>query len=104
MDHGRRGQSGEGPLRRVLRDARPEPKDHHHQHRFVVPRERVRVHQHAGLSTLDFPHSPGAHHQAPDNYGFLQFLADELQECEDNGYRAYVMGHVLSGWDGKLGF
>ncbi|KAK8866189.1 hypothetical protein IAR55_001340 [Kwoniella newhampshirensis] len=35
-----------------------------------------------------------------DNFGFLKFLADELQQCEDSGSRAYVVGHVLSGWDG----
>ncbi|WWD17604.1 hypothetical protein CI109_102045 [Kwoniella shandongensis] len=36
-----------------------------------------------------------------DNFGFLKFLAEELQECEDKGSRAYVVGHVLSGWDGS---
>ncbi|WVQ76951.1 hypothetical protein IAR50_006630 [Cryptococcus sp. DSM 104548] len=36
----------------------------------------------------------------PDNFGFLHFLADELREAEDNNSRAYIVGHVLSGWDG----
>lgn len=36
----------------------------------------------------------------PDNFGFLRFLASELQECEDQGVRAWIVGHVLSGWDG----
>ncbi|WVQ68661.1 uncharacterized protein L199_006870 [Kwoniella botswanensis] len=35
-----------------------------------------------------------------DNFGFLKFLAEELQEAEDNDSRAYIVGHVLSGWDG----
>ncbi|ODN78055.1 hypothetical protein L202_05136 [Cryptococcus amylolentus CBS 6039] len=37
----------------------------------------------------------------PDNFGFLHFLADELQSAEDAGSRAYIVGHVLSGWDGS---
>lgn len=36
----------------------------------------------------------------PDNFGFLKFLAEELQEAEDNNSRAYIVGHVLSGYDG----
>ncbi|WVQ79165.1 hypothetical protein IAT38_001261 [Cryptococcus sp. DSM 104549] len=36
----------------------------------------------------------------PDNFGFLRFLSDELQAAEDAGSRAYIVGHVLSGWDG----
>ncbi|WWC61693.1 uncharacterized protein I303_104278 [Kwoniella dejecticola CBS 10117] len=35
-----------------------------------------------------------------DNFGFLRFLASELQEAEDCGSRVYIVGHVLSGWDG----
>ncbi|OXC67744.1 hypothetical protein AYX13_03637 [Cryptococcus neoformans] len=36
----------------------------------------------------------------PDNFGFLKFLAEELQEAEDCNSRAYIVGHVLSGYDG----
>jgi len=36
----------------------------------------------------------------PDNSGMLRFLTDELQEAEDAGDRVWIMGHVLSGWDG----
>ncbi|THH33122.1 hypothetical protein EUX98_g1075 [Antrodiella citrinella] len=37
----------------------------------------------------------------PDNSGMLRFLTDELQAAEDAGEKAWVMGHVLSGWDGS---
>ncbi|KAN0131836.1 Metallo-dependent phosphatase-like protein [Lactarius tabidus] len=36
----------------------------------------------------------------PDNSGMLRFLTDELQDAEDQGDRVWIMGHVLSGWDG----
>ncbi|TCD68079.1 hypothetical protein EIP91_011532 [Steccherinum ochraceum] len=36
----------------------------------------------------------------PDNSGMLRFLTDELQAAEDAGDRAWILGHVLSGWDG----
>ncbi|KAF8899142.1 Metallo-dependent phosphatase-like protein [Infundibulicybe gibba] len=36
----------------------------------------------------------------PDNSGMLRFLTDELQAAEDAGDRVWIMGHVLSGWDG----
>lgn len=36
----------------------------------------------------------------PDNSGVLQFLADELTACEKAGQRAWVIGHVYSGYDG----
>lgn len=34
-----------------------------------------------------------------DNSGMLRFLTDELQDAEDAGERAWIMGHVPSGWD-----
>ncbi|KAJ7269242.1 sphingomyelin phosphodiesterase [Mycena haematopus] len=37
---------------------------------------------------------------SPDNSGMLRFLTDELQEAEDAGDRVWIVGHVLSGWDG----
>ncbi|KAJ6486083.1 sphingomyelin phosphodiesterase [Mycena vitilis] len=37
----------------------------------------------------------------PDNSGMLRFLTDELQEAEDAGDRVWIIGHVLSGWDGS---
>ncbi|KAH8689040.1 sphingomyelin phosphodiesterase [Talaromyces proteolyticus] len=37
----------------------------------------------------------------PDNSGNLKFLADELQDAENKGERAWVLGHVLTGWDGS---
>ena len=37
----------------------------------------------------------------PDNSGILKFLADELAACEAKGQRAWVIGHVLSGYDGS---
>ncbi|KAG0703316.1 sphingomyelin phosphodiesterase [Suillus ampliporus] len=36
----------------------------------------------------------------PDPFGILRFLTDELQASEDAGERVWVIGHVLSGWDG----
>lgn len=37
----------------------------------------------------------------PDNSGILMFLAQELAYAETHGERVWVMGHVLSGWDGS---
>lgn len=39
----------------------------------------------------------------PDTSGMLRFLTDELQDAEDAGDRVWIMGHVLSGWDGTNG-
>jgi sphingomyelin phosphodiesterase len=36
----------------------------------------------------------------PDTSGILTFLANELSACEKAGQRAWVIGHVLSGYDG----
>jgi len=35
-----------------------------------------------------------------DNSGMLRFLTDELQDAEDKGDRVWIIGHVVSGWDG----
>ncbi|EMD32798.1 hypothetical protein CERSUDRAFT_161311 [Gelatoporia subvermispora B] len=35
-----------------------------------------------------------------DTSGMLRFLTDELQDAEDEGDRVWILGHVLSGWDG----
>lgn len=40
------------------------------------------------------------HAADPDYSGIFTFLIDELQKAEDAGQRAYIMGHVLTGWDG----
>ncbi|KAJ7647609.1 Metallo-dependent phosphatase [Roridomyces roridus] len=37
----------------------------------------------------------------PDNSGMLRFLTDELQDAEDAGDRVWIIGHVLTGWDGS---
>jgi len=37
----------------------------------------------------------------PDTSGLLRFLTDQLQEAEDTGDRVWIVGHVLSGWDGS---
>ncbi|RFU31936.1 hypothetical protein B7463_g4446, partial [Scytalidium lignicola] len=37
----------------------------------------------------------------PDVSGNLQFLIDELQKAEDAGDRVWIVGHVLTGWDGS---
>ncbi|KAF8921884.1 Metallo-dependent phosphatase-like protein [Mucidula mucida] len=36
-----------------------------------------------------------------DVSGMLRFLTDELQDAEDAGDRVWIVGHVLSGWDGS---
>ncbi|KAH9486375.1 Sphingomyelin phosphodiesterase 2 [Psilocybe cubensis] len=36
----------------------------------------------------------------PDTSGMLRFLTDELQDAEDSGDRVWIIGHVISGWDG----
>ena len=36
----------------------------------------------------------------PDNSGNIAFLIQELQAAEDAGERVWIMGHVLTGWDG----
>ncbi|KAI1335081.1 Metallo-dependent phosphatase-like protein [Xylariaceae sp. FL0016] len=40
------------------------------------------------------------HAADPDHSGMFSFLITELQKAEDLGQRAWIMGHVLSGWDG----
>jgi len=40
------------------------------------------------------------HAANPDFSGMFSFLIEELQKAEDAGQRVYIMGHVLSGWDG----
>jgi hypothetical protein len=37
----------------------------------------------------------------PDNSGMLKFLIRELQAAEDAGERVWILGHVLTGWDGS---
>jgi len=37
----------------------------------------------------------------PDTSGILKWLADELSDCEARGQRAWIIGHVLSGYDGE---
>ncbi|KAF7370831.1 SER THR protein phosphatase family protein [Mycena sanguinolenta] len=41
--------------------------------------------------------STSTHRTTP---GMLRFLTDELQDAEDAGDRVWIIGHVLSGWDG----
>ncbi|CAK7229035.1 hypothetical protein SBRCBS47491_007112 [Sporothrix bragantina] len=41
------------------------------------------------------------HAANPDYSGIFSFLIQELQRAEDEGRRAFVVGHVLSGWDGS---
>ncbi|GJJ12646.1 hypothetical protein Clacol_006890 [Clathrus columnatus] len=36
-----------------------------------------------------------------DNSGMLQFLIEELETAEEAGDRVWIIGHVLSGWDGS---
>lgn len=41
------------------------------------------------------------HAANPDFSGIFSFLIRELQRAEDEGQRVFVVGHVLSGWDGS---
>ncbi|KAK3944998.1 Metallo-dependent phosphatase-like protein [Diplogelasinospora grovesii] len=41
------------------------------------------------------------HAADPDFSGMFTFLIQELQKAEDAGQRVWVVGHVLSGWDGS---
>ncbi|KAJ5887804.1 hypothetical protein N7495_007845 [Penicillium taxi] len=36
----------------------------------------------------------------PDNSGIFSWMVNELQKAEDAGERVWIIGHVLSGWDG----
>ncbi|KAJ5428109.1 hypothetical protein N7445_009563 [Penicillium cf. griseofulvum] len=37
----------------------------------------------------------------PDNSGIFSWIIEELQKAEDAGERVWIIGHVLSGWDGS---
>lgn len=37
----------------------------------------------------------------PDNSGNLAWMIGELQDAEDKGERVWILGHVLTGWDGS---
>jgi hypothetical protein len=37
----------------------------------------------------------------PDNPGIFSWMINELQAAEDAGERVWIIGHVLSGWDGS---
>jgi hypothetical protein len=37
----------------------------------------------------------------PDNSGQFKWMISELQAAEDKGERVWIIGHVLSGWDGS---
>ncbi|KAI4124240.1 MAG: hypothetical protein LQ338_004919 [Usnochroma carphineum] len=39
----------------------------------------------------------------PDVSGMQAFLIQELQRAEDSGERVWILGHVLTGWDGTNG-
>ncbi|KAK3680633.1 Metallo-dependent phosphatase-like protein [Podospora appendiculata] len=41
------------------------------------------------------------HAADPDFSGMFSFLIKELQKAEDAGQRVWIVGHVLSGWDGS---
>lgn len=41
------------------------------------------------------------HAANPDQSGMLHWLIDELQSAEDQEERVWIMGHVLTGWDGS---
>ncbi|KAL4402920.1 phosphoric diester hydrolase [Malassezia pachydermatis] len=72
----------------------------HHGAFSVTPRKGLRV---ISLNT-DFWYYVNMfnyiHMSNPDVSGMLRFLTDELFEAEKNDERVWIVGHVLSGWDG----
>ena len=66
----------------------------------IRPRKGLRV---ITLNT-DFWYSGNGfafiHTEDPDYSGSLRFVTDELQAAEDAHERVWIVGHVLSGWDG----
>ncbi|KAN0061561.1 hypothetical protein ACQY0O_006408 [Thecaphora frezii] len=67
----------------------------------VSPREGLRV---IAINT-DFWYKNNIfnniHTQDPDYSGTLRFLTDELFRAERKGERVWIVGHVLTGWDGS---
>jgi len=43
------------------------------------------------------------HTENPDNSGMLRFLTDELFRAERDGERVWIIGHILTGWQGSEG-
>ena len=41
------------------------------------------------------------HSENPDYSGMLRFLTDELFRAEKDGERVWIIGHVITGWDGS---
>ena len=69
----------------------------------VSPRQGLRV---ISLnSDFWYKSNPMAYLRAedPDVGGMLRWLTDELQAAEDQNERAWIVAHVLSGWDGGNG-
>lgn len=73
----------------------------HHGAFSMKPRKNLRV---VSLNT-DFWYVANfynyIHSSNPDFSGMLRFLTDELLEAEKNRERVWIIGHVLSGWDGS---
>ncbi|KAJ5210556.1 hypothetical protein N7491_010363 [Penicillium cf. griseofulvum] len=51
---------------------------------------------HSTLNFLNFINTTD-----PDNSGIFSWIIEELQKAEDAGERVWIIGHVLSGWDGS---
>lgn len=54
----------------------------------------------SNTTTLD-RHKLIGYRSNPDNSGGLAFMISELQDAEDKGERVWILGHVLTGWDGS---
>lgn len=67
----------------------------------VTPRKGLRI---IAINT-DFWYKSNVfnmiHTQNPDYSGSLRFLTDELFHAEQRGERVWIVGHVLTGWDGS---
>lgn len=67
----------------------------------VTPRKGLRI---VAINT-DFWYKSNVfnmiHTHNPDYSGSLRFLTDELLHAEERGERVWIVGHVLTGWDGS---
>lgn len=67
----------------------------------VTPRKGLRI---VAINT-DFWYKNNVfnmiHTRNPDFSGSLRFLTDELFHAESRGERVWIVGHVLTGWDGS---
>lgn len=87
-------------LRRLLLRHSARAQDHLHQHRLLVHRKPVSKRSIHTTTTLTPPSFNYYDFTNPDKSGILHFLAQELQASEALNQRAWIIGHVPSGYGG----